>query len=237
MIIRLDSVTDRLQLFGEQVELFSNVNFHLPPGRYALLSESPEYHRAVIDILSGVRPPLAGRVDILAPMSWPIGRTAMVRGRATGAAVMDLIAGLYGLDSGETAEVINLLLSRPDYLDKPMSAWPPYLRREFIFTLGLVPEFDVYVIDGMIPFEESRFTRLWQALFEERLVGKSLILASPRQKQLLDYCSKAIVYADGALQIKSDLENVIERYPVRPERADLGQMFSVEDINDQGLYY
>ena len=236
-MIQLDAVTDQLELFGRKVTLFEDANFSLPPGRYALLSQTPEYHRPIIDVLAGVRPPLRGRVRISRSISWPLGRPAMVRGRAKGTAIIDLVANLYDVDRHKATEVVAMMVSRPAYIDQPMGTWPPYVRREFIFALGLVPNFDVYVIDTTIPFEESRFTRLWQALFEERLVGKSLILAAAHAKQLLDYCAKGLVYDASTLRIEPDLEQCIEQYPVRPERSETGEVIITEAMNDPGIYF
>lgn len=221
-MIDLFSVSDHLEVFGRKVTLFERVDFHLPQGRYALLSQKPEFHRPVIDVLAGTRQPRQGTVRIDRSISWPIGRPGMVRGRVSGLAVIDLIGDLYDVDRDQAGEFVTMLVSQPEYIGEPMETWPPYVRQEFIFALGLVPEFDIYVIDSPMPFEESRFTRMWQALFEERLVGKSLILSSPRPKQLLDYCAKALVYDGAALAIEHDLEQCIERFPARPAREELG---------------
>lgn len=221
-MIDLFSVSDRSEVFGRSIELFENIDFHLPPGRYALLTQFPEYRRPVLDILAGLRPPRRGRVAISGSISWPIGRSSVVRGRASGLDFITLIANLYGIDADYAGDLVTLLVSRPDYMDQPIDSWPSYVRQEFNFALGLVPEFDIYVIDAPVPYEETRFTRLWQALFEERLVGKTLILSSYRPKQLLDYCAKGLVYEGGSLIIEDDLEECIERFPARPAREEIG---------------
>lgn len=236
-MIDLFAVTDHLEVYGQQVTLLEDLDFHLPAGRYALLSPTPEYNRPVIDLLAGIRPPHRGRVEISRSISWPIGRPAMVRGHANGLAVINLIADLYDVDRNGAADVVTMLVSRPDTIGQPMETWPPYVRQEFIFALGLVPEFDIYVIDAPVPFEDARFTRLWQALFEERLVGKSLILSSHRPKQLLDYCARALVHDAGGLAIEHDLEQAIERYPARPARVELRGMTDGGSFDDAAYFY
>jgi capsular polysaccharide transport system ATP-binding protein len=221
-MLDLDAVTDTPHLYGMRVPLLTQADFHLPAGRYALLSENPEYHRPLIDVLAGLRPPDAGFVRHDGRMSWAVGRQGFVRGRSSGTDLITLISSLYGLDPRYTEEVIMTLVSRPEYIQHSVEHWPIYLRQEFSFALALVPDFDIYVIDAPIPFEQARFTRLWQALFEERLVGKTLILTSYRQNQLLDYCAKALVHRQGGLGIDDDLEACIERYPARPSREDFG---------------
>ena len=185
-MIDLLEVSAQTEVYGRDVALFTEADFHLPPGRYALLSKTPEYHKAVVDILAGLRKPSRGRVAIRGSISWPIGRSTLVRGKATGIDLINLVADLYDLDRGYAGDLVTMMVSRPEYVAEPLETWPPPARQEFTFALGLIPEFDIYVIDAPIPFEESRFTRLWQALFEERLVGKTLILSTLRQKQMLD---------------------------------------------------
>jgi len=221
-MIDFDAVTDEIQSNGQPVTLFADAEFHMPPGRYALLSLTPELHRPVIDVLAGLRPPHQGHVSFSGSISWPIGRAALVRGKVSGLDAIAVVADLHDIERDYAEELVALLISRPDYLDQPFPVWPAYVKQEFIYALGLVPEFDIYVIDAPIPFEESRFTRLWQALFEERLVGKTLIFSTSRQKQMLDYCAKALIYHGQSLYIDNDLEGCIERFPARQAREDLG---------------
>jgi capsular polysaccharide transport system ATP-binding protein len=226
-MIDLFSVSDECQVYGQDVVLFEDFDFRLPPGRYALLSHTPEYRGLVMDIIGGLRPPRNGWVDVTGSVSWPIGRVAMLRSKATGLEFINLIADQFGLDREHSAEFVTLMISRPDYLDRSLYVWPHYVRQEFNFALGLLPEFDIYLVDAMIPSEDSRFTRLWQALFEERLVGKTLILSTSRPKQMLDYCAKALVYDAGRLEIVADLEECLERFPIRTAREVVGDMTNV----------
>jgi len=103
-----------------------------------------------------------------------------------------------------------------------MEHWPLYARQEFSFALALAPAFDVYVIEGAIPFEPCRFTRLWLALFEERLIGRTLILSSYRQNQMADYCLKGLIYERSALSIEDDLDHCLSKYPPRRSRSESG---------------
>jgi capsular polysaccharide transport system ATP-binding protein len=233
-MIDLDGVTVTPMLFGRHVSVLQDADFHLPSGRYALLSDTPEFHRALIDVLAGLRRPDEGIVNHRGRMSWPIGRQGFVRGRASGHDLVELVSALYELDPHCAAEVVTSLVSRPDYLERPIEQWPAYARQELTFALALLPDFDIYIVDAPIPFEPARFTRLWQALFEEKLVGKTLILASYRQNQMLDYCAKALVYGGCGFDIDDDLAGCIERYPARPSREEFGGSGPAGAYNDAG---
>lgn len=221
-MLDLHSVTDTPTIYGRAVPLLTDVDFHLPAGRYALLSETPEFHRALIDVLAGLRQPDQGLVSHVGRISWPIGRLGFIRGRASGQVIIDLICGIYDMDPDESGEIIATLISLPEYVDRPVEEWPAHIRQEFTFALALLPEFDIYLLDAPLPFEPSRFTRLWQALFEEKLVDKTLILTSYRQNQMVDYCARALVYKQSRLMIDDDLDACIERYPARPSRENFG---------------
>lgn len=221
-MIDLFSVSDTSEIYGRDVVLFEQADFHIPPGRYALVAHSPAYRRLVMDIIGGIRPPRHGWVSIAGSTSWPMGRSAILRSKAAGFEFVNMVADLYDIDRDHAAEFVTLLISRPDYLDRPLYLWPPYVRQELNFALGILPEFDIYLIDSPVPSEDSRFTRLWSSLFEQRLVGKTLILSSYRPKQMLDYCAKALVYEAGRLHIEDDLEQCIERFPVRSAHEELG---------------
>jgi len=219
-MIHLHKVTDDPFAFGSRQSLLSDADLDIPAGRYALLSATPELHRQIIDVLCGLRPPRQGFVAHTGNVSWAIGRQGFVRGKANGLSMIQLVCERYDLDAHATVELVADLISDPQSLAKPMEHWPQYVRQEFSFALA--PAFDVYVIEGSIPFEPCRFTRLWLALFEERLVGRTLVFSSYRQNQLADYCFKGLVYERNALRIEDDLDQCIAQFPPRRSREDAG---------------
>ena len=221
-MIQLNGVSDEPYAFGDRQPLLANASLDIPVGRYALLSPMPEMHRQLLDVLCGLRPPSQGFVRHQGRVSWAIGRQGFIRGKASGLAIIDFVSDMYETDFDATHELVADLVSDPKCLAKPMEHWPLYARQEFSFALALAPAFDVYVIEGSIPFEPCRFTRLWLALFEERLVGRTLIFSSYRQNQLADYCFKGLIYERSALRIDDDLDQSLLRYPPRRLRGDTG---------------
>jgi capsular polysaccharide transport system ATP-binding protein len=221
-MIHLNGVTDEPYAYGSRQPLLSRATLDIPVGRYALLSPAPEMHRQLVDLLCNLRPPRQGFVKHDGNVSWAIGRQGFIRGKASGLSMIDFVCEMYELDADATYELVADLVSDPKFLARPMEHWPLYARQEFSFALALAPAFDVYVIEGAIPFEPCRFTRLWLALFEERLVGRTLIFSSYRQNQLADYCYKGLIYERSALRIEDDLDQCLQKYPPRRSRGDSG---------------
>ncbi|HTK01132.1 MAG TPA: ATPase [Bordetella sp.] len=232
-MIHLNGVTDEPYAFGNRQPLLANVDLDIPVGRYALLSPAPELHRQIIDVLCRLRPPRSGFVKHGGSVSWAIGRQGFVRGKANGLHMIEFVCDVYELDPGATIEFVADLISDPKSLARPMEHWPLYVRQEFSFALALAPAFDVYVIEGAIPFEPCRFTRLWLALFEERLVGRTLVFSTYRQNQLADYCLKGLVYERSSLRIEDDLELCIRNFPPRRSRSESGS--TGEDLLGSGF--
>lgn len=222
-MILLDGVTDAPILFGRRRALLSDASLFLPQGRYALLSGNPEYHRALIDLITGLRPPHRGLVRHEGLVSWPMGRMGFIRGRASGHQMIAFVCALYGIDPAACVDFVSDLITNPDYLAESMEHWPPYMRQEFGFALALAPAFDIYVVEGAIPFEPCRFTRLWQGLFEERVIGRTLILSTYRQGQMTDYCAKGLIHERSGFRIEDDLDRCIERFPARQSRSESGE--------------
>lgn len=233
-MIHLNGVTDEPLAFGSRQALLADAHLDIPVGRYALLSPAPELHRQIIDLLCGLRPPRQGFVRHEGNVSWAIGRQGFIRGKANGLSMIELVSLMYEIDADATYELVADLISDPRSLSRPMEHWPLYARQEFSFALALAPAFDVYVIEGAIPFEPCRFTRLWLALFEERLVGRTLILSSYRQNQLADYCLKGLIYERSALRIEDDLDQCISKFPPRRSRSESGTGDDVFGGFDEG---
>ncbi|MGB6243195.1 MAG: ATPase [Castellaniella sp.] len=221
-MIQLNGVTDEPYVFGRRQALLADASLDIAVGRYALLSPVPEMHRHLLDVLCCLRPPRQGFVRHAGKVSWAIGRQGFIRGKATGLSMIDFVSEIYETDADATYELVADLLSDPKCLAQPMEHWPLYVRQEFSFALALAPAFDVYVIEGSMPFEPCRFTRLWLALFEERLVSRTLIFSSYRQNQLADYCFKGLIYEHSALHIDDDLDQCLIRFPPRRSRNDSG---------------
>jgi capsular polysaccharide transport system ATP-binding protein len=219
-MLELGKVTDEPHLFGEHRLLLNDVSLDLPRGRYALLSATPELHKALIDILAGLRPPNRGVVRHEGLVSWPMGRAGFARGKLTGLQMTWFICSVYGVQLTPCLDFLTGVMTAPEFLHKKLEDWPRYVVQEYVFSISLVPAFDIFFVDSSMPIDESRFSKLWQSLFEEQLVGRSLIFSCPQVSQLMDFCTKGLIYEDGRLWIEDDLEQCIQRYPLRESRAE-----------------
>ena len=219
-MIHLSNVTDTPHLFGKHTDLFVDASLYLPEGCYALLSHRPELHRGVLDILGHLRSPRHGIVQHDMLISWPIGRMGFIRGKLTGLQIARFICEMYGIEAENCYNFLYGILTSPEYLEKEVAAWPNYMRQEYTFSIGLVPDFDAFIVDAAFPVPNSRFGRIWNALFNERLEGRSLILSGHNDRQIRNYCAKALVYDQGTLRVDDNLDSCLKHYPLKPFQTE-----------------
>mgnify|MGYP001767401079 CR=1 FL=1 len=200
---------------GAPRQLLIGVSMQIPVQRYALLSQDPTLHRALIDLLAGLRPPTVGRVWRTGVCSWPIGRSGFVRGRLSGWQAVRMVARLYGLDEDLCRWTVAETLSQPELFDTRLDLWPPSARQELVCLVPLLPQFDIYIADGPLPVRRDRYTTLWRALFAERVKGRMLVLSTSRLGEVSEHCDVALVLEGGVLRIETNLDDALLRYPLR----------------------
>lgn len=234
MMISLVDVTDTPIVDEKPRPLAIGISLNIPPGRYVLLAQNLKLRKPAIDLLAKLRPPVAGVIHHAGTCSWPIGRPSFLRGQLTGYQIIDLITRLYQIDNETAYWAAEEMLTRPSRLSDPMTKWPANERAELGHILSLLPRFDVYVVDGQLPYRKDRFTELWRPLFTRRIEGRTLILAATRASDALEFCDAALVLHHGQLYIETRIERLLDEFPVRSlpgERVESAEPVA-DDIDD-----
>lgn len=221
-MLGLMGVTDVVRVGKIDVLVGLNVTMRIPRGRYVLLAKQAPARRPAIDILCGARPPQAGTVVWNGRPSWPIARPGFVRGRLTGFQCIAMVTRIYELDVALSTELAEDMLSNPEVLAEPMSEWDALSRHEFGHILALLPVFDTYLVDGALPVRRDVFTRKWRRLFDQRIEGKTLILATTRVGECKEFCDRALILRDGRIDIEEQRDELLDQYPLRTLGASAG---------------
>lgn len=219
-MITLAGVTDTPVIAGEPRPLAIDVTLNIPPGRYVLLAQNLRLRKPAVDILAGLRPPMSGWLTWDGACSWPIGRASFMRPQLTGHQIIDLVVRLYQLDQEMCYWLTEHMLTESGCLPERIGGWTSASRLEFSHILSLLHRFDIYFVDGQLPFRKDRFTELWRPLFSRRIEGRTLILSAVRASDALEYCDAALVLHHGQLYIESRIERVLDDFPVRALPAE-----------------
>ena len=221
-MIAFKDVRDDPPGFGNKSAILYKVNVQIPQGRYALLADDNAFRRPVIDLISGTRPPTSGRVVRNGLCSWAIGRPSFLRGRTTGYELIRLVARLYHLDRRLCEGIVAEAVTDSERLDHPVTSWDASTYAEFGHILGLLPNFDIFVLDGVLPYRKGRFPGIWKALFEQRVAGKTLIMSTSRSGDAIEFCERALIIDGGQIRISDQLEQAIVEFPPRPAPEGTG---------------
>lgn len=237
-MISLLAVTDTPIVDRQPRPLALNVTLNIPPGRYVLLAQNLQLRKPAIDLFARLRPPMSGEIVYSGASSWPIGRTSFLRSPLTGFELIDLIARLYELDREMCYWVAEEMLTNPARLQDTMTSWQPMERFELGHILSLLPRFNVYLLDGPLPYRNDRFTELWRPLFARRIEGRTLILSAVRASDALEFCDAALVLRHGQLHIEAQIERLLNEFPVRAianERLESSEPSGSDASDDDDL--
>lgn len=211
-MIELRDVIDTLTIAGQERAIALGVTMSIPRGRYALLSRDAYAPRPAIDLLAGLRPPRRGAVHHAGVCSWPIGRPGVVRGKLTGVQIIAFIARIYRLDAVLCTCVVKDAMTNHRLLSESVEDWPLVDRIEFGLLLAILPKFDIYFVDGNLPYRKDRFSQVWNFLFEEKTANATLIVSATRTAELKYLCDKALILRQGGITIEKDLGHALSQY-------------------------
>lgn len=197
---------------------FIDINLDLHHGeRLALFSANAYEARTLLDCLAGIDKPDQGEVMHHGSVSWPVGSNQGFHKKLSGYSNARFCAEVYskpGCIDEDIGLIQELIGADNPTFHEPISSWKPPMRKLMELAIPLVFEFDVTLV-GKINYWNHRAShpaslRL-RKLFEQRIDGRSLIVAAPGQHNLaMDYCDQGIVIIDGKYAYRGDTEVCLE---------------------------
>lgn len=208
--VRLENVTLSVLFAGRRVTTLDDVTAPVPAGRVALVGESRVAAVSLIDLLIRRTLPQAGRVRFMGRVSWPLGHTAPFSVSVTGKQVVTHFSAIYGFDRRAALDFIHRELGWSD-LHLPMEIWPRTVQTKFMLLLGLIPDFDQYIVDGnLIVADDPAFTKRFMQLFHHRSRDKAVLIAARQMRLAKAMCSQALIVAQGKVEITDDVAGALK---------------------------
>lgn len=205
-MISLMGVTHSVVRGGNRIPIFVDASFEFDRRRMGLVAARDEQMNAILDVLIGYRLPDVGTVRRRGAVSWPIGRLLQFRSELSGRDTVRFITQLYGLDFRRSEDLFHDLIDFEQHYEMPVSTWPGLLTVKFAHCAVLLPEFDIYIGEGSMIIGDDKFMQRWLPMFEEKLVGRQLIMACGQAAHLSKFCRSAAVLRDGELVYYDDIE-------------------------------
>lgn len=188
--------------------------------RVGLVAPSALHAERLIDLLIGYIKPKQGVIRRRGRISWPIGRVAQLRSVLTGSQTLHVFADLYGLDARDTLSHVERLMDLTDLMNKPVARWPRDKVLELAYTTALLPQFDVYIVEGSLNASDEAFMERWGEVFAARLEKAQLIYYTSSPAYMARYATSAVALKNGKLIAYSDLNDAFAAQTVSDEGAD-----------------
>lgn len=206
-VITLDTVSLDINFGGRRQSVLRHASYAVPVARMALIGESRSNVVALLDLFSRRLIPQSGQVRFGGRVSWPIGHTAPFSVAITGTQAVSHLATLYDFDRELALAFLRAEMDEPEQISRAIASWPRLRQTRFMMLLALIPQFDVYLVDGnLIMTEDIAFTRRFLQMFLTRTRGCTLLITARQVRLLRLMCTEAVVLRDGKLETMQDLE-------------------------------
>lgn len=154
----------------------------------------------IINMIAGIEKPDSGRIRCDCRISFPLDSVRDIDPRLSGSQHARYIARLYQRDPLEVEAFCSWMSDIGEFYDLPVGIYSEGMIARFVISLMLALDFDLYLVDEGLPMTlDSRFNRICEDLFQEKLNRSSVIMVSHQIETLQRYCTSAAVLAGGKL--------------------------------------
>lgn len=232
-MISFQAVTDDIKRHGKKIPILRNTNFDFDRRRMGLITPREEQSEALLDLMAGYRIPDAGVVHRFGRVSWPVGRQLQLRSELSGRATLRFIARVYDLDFDECEAIAHDLIDFQHYYDRHVTEWPRLLTVKFAHAVVLLPDFDIYLVEGNPIIGDEEFMSRWMPLFEERILTRQMIIACRYAVHLRRFCRIVAVLKQDTLRMYPTVESAFEALESNavPPSPEVGESGPRDDVD------
>lgn len=210
-MIIFDNVT---KFFPTQVGaryIVRDINLTIPRGTsVGLLGRNGAGKSTLLKMLAGSLDPDRGRIERYGRISFPLGFSGSFHPGLSGAQNVRFVARIYGVDTLALLQYVEEFAELGDYLHEPVMGYSSGMRARLAFGVSMGIAFDYYLIDELTAVGDATFRAKCRAVFDERLKGADVIMASHSVGTLRSYCTTGIVLEGGQMTFYEDINEAIE---------------------------
>ncbi|MDK9696781.1 MAG: hypothetical protein OEL76_10335 [Siculibacillus sp.] len=230
-MIEFAAVDYRIRTAKGETRILVDMTGALPRGRYVLLTEDPQSRIALVDLFCGLKQPQVGRIVHHGRVSWPIGRLTHFRSGLDGYSTVEFFADIHALDRRRTLDFVREFCDLDGLLARRMTSWPGQASLRLGLGLALLPDFDIFVVDGSLLVGDPNFQRRWVEAFHERSRKGTVVMSTTQKAAIGMFCDYALIADHGRLFITEHVAEAIDLYPSRAATAEAPEPDDGDDID------
>lgn len=199
----------------EEIEILTGVSFRVDPGEsVAILGSTGPGRQTLLRLIAGTLRPDAGNVrrrEAIVPMievARSFQRTYSIRQN------IYLVGGLLGMTPAQVEHHLPAIVEKSGVstsLDRYLGAAPALVRQKLAWSIAMSVDARAYAIDRTIVVGDKPFReQCWVHVEGLRDEGATFMIATDAPKQVRQFCTRGLVFAEGRLIVDAGIEEAID---------------------------
>jgi lipopolysaccharide transport system ATP-binding protein len=194
-----------------------DVTFSVPKGgTLGVIGQNGSGKSTLLKLLAGIYRPTAGRVHVEGRLSALIELGAGFHPEFTGREnvyINGIILGRSRREIDRLVEPIIEFSELREFIDEPVRTYSSGMYMRLAFTVAMMVDPDVLVIDEILAVGDEHFQRKSRARIEEfKARGKTLVLVTHDAGSVQSFCDQAVWLDGGRVAAQGDPARVIAAY-------------------------
>jgi capsular polysaccharide transport system ATP-binding protein len=212
-MIELEQVGLEVTARGVRRTVLRSVDIAIPTDRHiALMGSSEENRTAVLNLISGVLSPSAGRISRSRTISFPTGLITAFDAEISLRHNLEYVARMYGADPHEVVSFVKQIADLGDAFDEPYSRLPKEFKRPIGYILAFCLPFDIYAMNGIPRGGPLHVREAAEALFDMRRRTSGIILSTRDARAAIEFCEMAIYLRDEQIIVMPTVDQAVAEW-------------------------
>ena len=196
---------------AKKIRALSAVTLSIPSNRrIALLGDSDQNNRAVIDLVTGAISPTKGSVRRRCRVSYVAGDIRAFAPELSVRGNIAYVARLYGADARTLVKFIRDDCKMKRLMDEPFGALPPGIKRQISQITAFCLPFDVYVLASALGAGSNHLRSMLDLMFEARSRDYGVITTSRNPRFIQSYCDTGLLLHNGQLTLYPQVDDALD---------------------------
>lgn len=202
---------------GEQFEVLKGINLEVKAGEFVgIMGRNGSGKSTLLKIMAEIYEPTSGKIRtkgrVVPFLELGVGFNMELTGREN-VFLNGIILGMKKSFLTEKYDEIVEFAELGKFMDVPMKNFSSGMQVRLAFSIAIMADADIYILDEVLAVGDVAFQEKCFDVFNEyKKRGKTVVLVTHAEKQVKDFCDRALFLGDGKLYEYDSIEGAIEAY-------------------------